>query len=98
MKRALFLVSAGPKQDEFLEKVDTSRCVLVKESPPFVGDFDIWLDPLGGCSHVPSYKTMTVKLLIYYSVDEYNRVFSMKRSALRTHISGHKTVLIFKIS
>jgi hypothetical protein len=74
IRRALFLVGVGSLQDAFLEKVDTSRCVLVYKSDPFEADFDIWLDPRKGGAHIPRYKKKKVRLLTYYSMEEYQSI------------------------
>lgn len=74
IKRGLFLVSARNLQTNYLAHVDTSRCVLVMESNAITDEFDIWLSPRTKGPDVQRFKSMTVKLLLYYSTDEYKRV------------------------
>jgi hypothetical protein len=54
----------------------------VKESRPFFADFDIWLDPKKGGAYVKKVKRMQVRLLIYYSMDEFNQLVRSKSRGL----------------
>lgn len=80
--RALFIVSAGKQQNAFLQKVDRSKCILIKESEPFEAAFDIWLDSTKGGPRVPVYRHMKVKLLLYYSTDEFKRFGATEKIAI----------------
>lgn len=76
VKRALFLVSGGTKLTGYLDRVDYSRCVLVKASKTFEAEFDIMLEPRHGGEPIYRALKQKVQLLLFYSIDEFEHIFT----------------------
>jgi hypothetical protein len=86
IKRALFLVSAKSKLPRYLSMIDYSRCVLVQRSKTFKADFEIMLEPRQGGPPIYRPQKYPVQLLMFYSVDEFEKVLNTAEGHLCTPI------------
>ena len=75
VRRGLFLVSSSFGD---FNKIDGTKCVLVKTSPTYAAHFDLLLERRNGGPDEVKKILQKVKLLLYYSKSEFERLSHKK--------------------